>query len=150
MNLPEAKLLGLILWDVVIEDDHAAVFLRPISVTIPRLVSEMASRTASAPMIPRYCRDIAVGLYPACVSSSTSETRIRLPFSIRRPPQTRVSAAKYLPISIRAIPMFSVNVSLTPTRNLINFLGLNQTHGLSYAFADIGSQTLITFTLITL
>lgn len=62
VNFPEAKLLGLVLWDVVIEDDHAAVFLRLISVTMPRLVSEMASRTASALMIPRYCRDIAVGL----------------------------------------------------------------------------------------
>jgi hypothetical protein len=107
VNLPKAELLGLILGDVVIEDDHAAVFLRPISVTMPRLVSDTASRTASGLMMPRYCRDIAVALYPACVSSSTSETRIRLPLSISRPPQTRVSAAKYLPISIRAILMLS-------------------------------------------
>lgn len=62
VNLPEAKLLYLILGDVVIEDDHAAVFLRPISVTMPRLVSETASRTASALIMPRYCRDIAAGL----------------------------------------------------------------------------------------
>jgi hypothetical protein len=126
VNLPEAELLGLILWDVVIEDDHAAVFLRPISVTMPRLVRDTASRTASELMIPRYCLDIAEGLYPACVSSSTSETRIRLPFSISRPPQTRVSAARYLPISIRAILMFSLDASLTLIRNLINFLRLNR------------------------
>ena len=62
MNFPETKLLDLILRNVVIEDDHAAVFLRPISVTMPRLVSETASRTASGLMMPRYCRDIAVGL----------------------------------------------------------------------------------------
>lgn len=83
-----------------------------------------------------YCRDIAMGLYPACVSSSTSETRIRLPFSISRPPQTRVSAAKYLPISIRAILMFSVDASLTLTRNLINLLRLNRSisDGLYFAY----------------
>ena len=62
MNFPETKLLDLILGNVVIEDDHAAVLLRPISVTMPRLVSETASRTASGLMMPRYCRDIAVGL----------------------------------------------------------------------------------------
>jgi hypothetical protein len=62
VNVPEAKLMDLILWNVVIEDDHAAVFFRPISVTMPRLVSETASRTASGLMMPRYCRDIAVGL----------------------------------------------------------------------------------------
>ena len=54
VNLPFAELLGLVLGDVVIEDDHAAVFFRPISVTMPRLVSDTASRTASALMMPRY------------------------------------------------------------------------------------------------
>jgi hypothetical protein len=62
VNLPEAELLDLIFGNVVIEDDHAAVLLREISVTMPRLVSETASRTASGLMMPRYCRDIAVGL----------------------------------------------------------------------------------------
>jgi hypothetical protein len=62
VNLPEAELLDLILGNIVIEDDHAAVLLREISVTMPRLVSETASRTASGLMMPRYCRDIAVGL----------------------------------------------------------------------------------------
>jgi hypothetical protein len=62
VNLRETKLLDLILGDVVIDDDHAAVFLRPISVTMPRLVSETASRTASGLMMPWYWRDIAVGL----------------------------------------------------------------------------------------
>jgi hypothetical protein len=62
VNLPEAELLDLILGNIVIEDDHAAVLLRPISVTMPRLVSEMASRTASGLMMPRYWRDIALGL----------------------------------------------------------------------------------------
>jgi hypothetical protein len=52
VNLREPKLLDLIIGDVVIEDDHAAVFLRPISVTMPRLVSETASRTASGLMMP--------------------------------------------------------------------------------------------------
>ena len=110
VNLREAELPNLILGNVVIEDDHAADFLRLISLTMPRLVSNTASRTASGLMMPRYCRDIAAGLYPACVSSSTSETRIRLPLSISRPAQTRVSAAKYLPISIRAILMFSATL----------------------------------------
>lgn len=54
VNFPEAKLPDLILGNIVIEDDHAAVLLRPTSVTIPRLVSEMASRTASSLMTPRY------------------------------------------------------------------------------------------------
>ena len=62
VNLPNAELLGLIFRDVVIEDDHAAVFFRPISVTMPRLVSDTASRTASGLMSPRYCRAIASGL----------------------------------------------------------------------------------------
>ena len=54
MNLPATQLLDLILWDVVIEDDHAAVFFRPTSVTMPRLVSDMASRTASGVIKPLY------------------------------------------------------------------------------------------------
>lgn len=62
VNLPVAELLDLILGNVVIKDDHAAVLLREISVTMPRLVSDTASRTASGLMMPRYCRDIAVGL----------------------------------------------------------------------------------------
>jgi hypothetical protein len=62
VNPREPKLLSLILGNVVIENDQMAVFLWPISVTMPRLVSEMASRTASALMMPRYCRDIALGL----------------------------------------------------------------------------------------
>jgi hypothetical protein len=62
VNLPFAKLLNLILGDVVIENDHAADFLWPISVTMPRLVSDTASRTASELMMPRYWRDIALGL----------------------------------------------------------------------------------------
>ena len=54
VNLPATQLPDLILWDVVIKNDHAAVFFRLTSVTMPRLVSEMASRTASDVIMPRY------------------------------------------------------------------------------------------------
>jgi hypothetical protein len=62
VNLPATKLLDLVLRDIVIENDHAAVFFRPTSVTMPRLVSETASRTASALMRPRYSREIAAAV----------------------------------------------------------------------------------------
>jgi len=54
VNFPATQLLDLIPWDVVIENDHAAVFFRLTSVTIPRLVSDMASRTASGVIMPLY------------------------------------------------------------------------------------------------
>ena len=62
MNFPTTQLLDLILRNVVIENDHAADFFRLTSVTMPRLVSEMASRTASALIMPRYWREISAAL----------------------------------------------------------------------------------------
>jgi hypothetical protein len=44
----------LILWNVVVEENHAAV-LAGTSLTTPRRVRDSASRTASALMIFRYC-----------------------------------------------------------------------------------------------
>lgn len=62
VNPPAAKLLGLVFWDIVIKDDHAAVFFPTTSLTTPRRVSDTASRTASGLMMPRYCRATASGL----------------------------------------------------------------------------------------
>jgi hypothetical protein len=42
---------------------------------------------------------MASGVYPASVSSSASDTRMRVPLKIKRPRQTRLSAARCLPIS---------------------------------------------------
>jgi hypothetical protein len=54
VNFANPKLVRLIQRDVVIEDVHAAVFLRPTSVTMPRLVRDTASRTAFGLIMPRY------------------------------------------------------------------------------------------------
>jgi hypothetical protein len=103
-NPATTKLFGLIKRDVVIKYDHAAVLvLAGISLTRPRRISTSASRTPFTVIMPRYWRAIACGVYPAFVSSSASETRIRVPLKIKRPLHTRVSAARCLPISIRAI-----------------------------------------------
>jgi hypothetical protein len=62
-NAPTTKLCGLAFGDVVIQDDQAAVLaLTDTSFTTPRRVNEIASRTASAPMMPLYCRAIASAL----------------------------------------------------------------------------------------
>jgi len=101
------KLYGLIIGYVVVQYDHAAVLDRAgISLTTPRRVSANASRTPFAVTMPRYWRAMASGVYPALVSSSASETRIRVPLKINRPLQTRLSAARCLPISIRAMGSF--------------------------------------------
>jgi hypothetical protein len=112
-NPTTAKLFGLINWDVMVEDDHAAVLVfAGISLTRPRRVSVNASLTPFTVIRPLYWRAIASGEYPAFVSSSASETRIRVPLKIKRPRQTRVSAARCLPISIRAIRVFPPQKSL--------------------------------------
>src|SRR3990172_12313052 len=99
-----AKLFRLVFGDVVVQNDHAALLvLANVSRIMPRRVSANASRTPFAQITPRYSRAIASGVYPAFLNSSASETRIRVPLKIKRPPQTRVSAARCLPISIRAI-----------------------------------------------
>ena len=112
VNSAAPKLLRLVFRDVVVQYDHAAdLVLATISLTIPRRVSANASRTPFGVSIPRYWRAIASGVYPASVNSSASETRIRVPLKIKRPLHTRVSAAKCLPISMRAIsipPRWSV------------------------------------------
>ena len=88
----------------MVQNDHAAVLvLATISLTMPRRVSANASRTPFTVIMPRYWRAILSGVYPAFVNSSASETRIRVPLKIKRPRQTRVSAARCLPISMRAI-----------------------------------------------
>jgi hypothetical protein len=104
VNSAAAKLLRLVFRDVVVQYDHAAdLVFATISLTIPRRVSANASRTPFGVSMPRYWRAIASGVYPASVNSSASETRIRVPLKIKRPLHTRVSAAKCLPISKRAI-----------------------------------------------
>jgi hypothetical protein len=113
VNSPAAKLFCLVFGDVVVENDDAAVLvLAAISLTMPRRVNANASRTPLAVIIPRYWRAIASGVYPAFDNSSASETRIRVPLKIKRPLQTRVSAARCLPISIRAMSV------LPPWRSL--------------------------------
>jgi hypothetical protein len=57
-------------------------------------------------------RAILSGVYPAFVNSSASETRIRVPLKIKRPRQTRLSAARCLPISRRAIGFLPPRPSL--------------------------------------
>jgi putative ABC transport system substrate-binding protein len=112
VNSAAAKLLRLVFRNVVVQYDHAAdLVLATISLTIPRRVSANASRIPFGVSMPRYWRAIASGVYPASVNSSASETRIRVPLKIKRPLHTRVSAAKCLPISIRAI-------SVPPRRSL--------------------------------
>jgi hypothetical protein len=104
VNSAMTKLFCLVFGDVVVQYDHAAVLGRAgISLTIPLRVNANASRTPFAVMMPRYWRAIASGVYPDAVNSSASETSIRVPLNIKRPPQTRLSAAKCLPISIRAM-----------------------------------------------
>jgi hypothetical protein len=104
VNSAITKLFRLVFGDVVVQYDHAAVLVRAgISLTIPLRVNVNASRTPFAVMMPRYWRAIASGVYPDAVNSSASETRIRVPLNIKRPPQTRLSVAKCLPISIRAM-----------------------------------------------
>src|SRR5262249_54436133 len=103
-NPAAAKSLRLVFWDVVVQNDQATfLVLSRISLTTPRRVSANASLTPFAVTMPRYWREIASGLYPAFVNSRASETRIRVPLNIKRPRQTLVSAARCLPISIRAI-----------------------------------------------
>jgi hypothetical protein len=53
-NARFAQQADLILRNVVIEQDHAAV-LAETSLTTPRRIKDSASRTASALMILRYC-----------------------------------------------------------------------------------------------
>jgi hypothetical protein len=136
VNSATTKLFRLVFGDVVIQYDHAAVLvLARISLTMPRRVSANASRTPFAVIMPRYWRAIASAVYPAFVNSSASETRIRVPLKIKRPLQTRVSAARCLPISIRAIsipPRWSVYqlpapIKSTPSR-MIRTLWLQETH----------------------
>src|SRR5437867_3135800 len=126
VSSPAAKLFRLVFGDVVVQNDHAAVLvLATISLTIPRRVSANASRTPFAVIMPRYWRAMASGVYPASVNSSASETRIRVPLKIKRPLQTRVSAARCLPISIRAISFFllgEVYINYT-IRSKLSFIG---------------------------
>jgi len=87
VNSAATKLLRLVFRDVVVQNDHAAVLvLATISLTMPRRVSANASRTPLAVIMPRYWRAILSGVYPAFVNSSASETRIRVPVKIKRPP----------------------------------------------------------------
>jgi hypothetical protein len=136
VNSAAAKLLRLVFRNVVVQYDHAAdLVLATISLTIPRRVSANASRIPFGVSMPRYWRAIASGVYPASVNSSASETRIRVPLKIKRPLHTRVSAAKCLPISMRAIsipPRWSVYqlpapIKSTPSR-MIRTLWLQETH----------------------
>jgi len=112
-NPAAAKPLRLVFGDVVVQNDQAAVLvLSRISLTTPRRVSANASLTPLAVTMPRYWREIASGVYPAFVNSRASETRIRVPLNIKRPRQTRVSAARCLPISMRAISFLPPGQSL--------------------------------------
>jgi hypothetical protein len=124
MNPAATQLFGLVMGDVVIQYDHAAVFaLARISLTMPRRVSANASRTPFAVTMPWYWRAMASGLYPAFVNSIASETRMRVPLKINRPPQTRLSAAKCLPISIRAMSFFPPWWSLSQLHSPIKTFG---------------------------
>ena len=118
VNSATTKLFRNVFGDVVARYDHAAVLVRAgISLTMPLRVNVNASRTPFVVMMPRYWRAIASGVYPDAVNSSASETRIRVPLKIKRPPQTRLSAAKCLPISIRATSL------LPPWRSLYQLHG---------------------------
>ena len=99
---PAAQRLSLVAWDVVVKDDHAAL-RTATSRTTPCRVSRAASRTAAAVSIPGYCRATSSGVHPVAINSRASATKIRVPRKMRRPPHTRVSVARCLPISSRAM-----------------------------------------------
>jgi hypothetical protein len=123
VNTAAAQPLHLVMGDVVIKYDQAAFRLRAgISLTIPRRVNANASRTPCAVIRPRYWRAIALGDYPALANSTASDTKIRVPRKINRPLQTRVSAAKCLPISMRAISHIPFGLSLSQSLGVIKRL----------------------------
>lgn len=56
VNAPAAQSFRFVLRNIVVENDHAAVFVfGTTSLTTPRWVSDKASWTASGVMMPRYC-----------------------------------------------------------------------------------------------
>ena len=68
VNTAAAQPLRLVVSNIVIQNDHAAVLRRAgISLTMPRRVNASASRTPCAVIRPRYCRAMASGVYPAFV-----------------------------------------------------------------------------------
>jgi hypothetical protein len=90
-DLPEAnsnspEFIGLVLWNIVVENDQAAEERREVtSFTRPRRVSDNASRTAAGLKTFRYSFTISSGEYPAAANCSTSLTAILVPLKIKRP-----------------------------------------------------------------